>query len=54
MREEVGVDARNPRAGAGRRPWDAPRVGARKARAVSCRKWVSWTGAGTAWTAIGA
>ena len=49
----VGVDARNgnPRAGVGRRPRDAPRAGARKVRAVSCRRWVSWTGAGTAWTA---
>ena len=47
----VGVDARNPRAGVGRRPRDAPRAEARKVRAVSCRRWVSWTGAGTAWTA---
>ena len=47
----VGLDARNPRAGVGRRPRDAPRAEARKVRAVSCRRWVSWTGAGTAWTA---
>ena len=48
---EVGVDARNPCMGVERRSRDAPQVEARKARAVSCRRSVSWTGAGTAWTA---
>ena len=48
---EVGVDARNPRLGIERRPRDVPRAEARKARAASCQRSVSWIGAGTAWTA---